>query len=108
MTTYLFIDLSYFIFYSYYARKKYFEIRKIDTTDTKLIENEEFMKPFMCFDKKINEIKKLAKRKKLDILTTEKDFYRLDNDQKKNIKFLKISLKIKNMNKLKKIIFKNL
>lgn len=59
-------------------------------------------------DKKINEIKKLAKRKKLDILTTEKDFYRLDNDQKKNIKFLKISLKIKNMNKLKKIIFKNL
>ncbi len=59
-------------------------------------------------DRKINEIKKLAKSKKLDILTTEKDFYRLDNNQKKNIKFLKISLKIKNINKLKKIIFKNL
>ena len=59
-------------------------------------------------DRKINEIKKLAKSKKLDILTTEKDFYRLDNNQKKNIKFLKISLKVKNINKLKKIIFKNL
>ena len=50
-------------------------------------------------------IKKTAKKNKLDIITTEKDYFRLDKKQKKGIKFLKIKLKISNIEKLKKILF---
>ncbi len=56
MKTYLFIDLSYFIFYLYYARKKYFEFQKKDTTD--LIHNQEFLDGFSNFDLKLKQIKK--------------------------------------------------
>ena len=52
----------------------------------------------------INKIKKLAKEKKLQIITTEKDFNRLSNKNKKNIKFLKIELRIKKLNKLLKFL----
>ena len=47
----------------------------------------------------INNIKKIAKNKKLEIITTEKDYLRLSKNNKKNIKFLKIELKIKNSKK---------
>lgn len=56
---YLFIDLSYFIFHTYYAKKKYFEIQKKDTDN--LINNQEFMELFSNFDKKLNDIKKKLK-----------------------------------------------
>ena len=52
----------------------------------------------------INEIKKLAKEKNLEIITTEKDFNRLSNKNKKNIKFLKIDLRIQNVNKFLKFL----
>ena len=52
----------------------------------------------------INKIKKLAKEKNLQIITTEKDFNRLSNKNKKNIKFLKIELRIKQLNKLLKFL----
>lgn len=61
MTNYLFIDLSYYIFYSYYARKKYFEIKKIDLDFNNLINNDDFMQPFKCFNKKIKELFKKLK-----------------------------------------------
>ena len=47
----------------------------------------------------INNIKKIAKNKRLEIITTEKDYLRLNKNNKKNIKFLKIELKIKNSKK---------
>ena len=53
----------------------------------------------------IDNIKKIAKKDKLNIITTEKDYYRLNRKQKKGIKFLKIKLKIKNLNKLQKILY---
>ncbi len=53
----------------------------------------------------IRNIKKLAKKDKLNIITTEKDYFRLNKRQKKGIKFLKIKLKINNIEKLQKIIF---
>lgn len=59
MKTYLFIDLSYFIFYLYYAKKKYFEFQKKDTTD--LINNQEFIDNFANFDLKLKQIKKNLK-----------------------------------------------
>ena len=54
--------------------------------------------------KEINKIKGIAKREQLKIITTEKDYYRLSNNQKKNIKYLKIKLNIKNLNKFKEIL----
>ncbi len=59
MKTYLFIDLSYFIFYLYYARKKYFEFQKKDTND--LVNNQEFLEGFANFDIKLKQIKKNLK-----------------------------------------------
>ncbi len=54
----------------------------------------------------INKIKTLAKKENLNIITTEKDFFRLNDNQKKNINYLKIELKIKNEHQFKKLIFK--
>ena len=50
----------------------------------------------------IISLKKIAKKKKLEIITTEKDYLRLNLKQKKDIKFLKINLKINKLHKLKK------
>ena len=50
-------------------------------------------------DKEIEEIKKIAADKKLEIITTEKDYKRLNKINKKNINYLKIKLKIKDKNK---------
>jgi len=47
-------------------------------------------------------LKKIAQKNKLEIITTEKDYLRLNLKQKKNIKFLKINLKVNKINKLKK------
>tara|TARA_Y100001970_G_scaffold132569_1_gene163586 strand:- start:7318 stop:8235 length:918 start_codon:yes stop_codon:yes gene_type:complete len=49
-------------------------------------------------NEEINEIKRIATANKLEIITTEKDFKRLKKN-KKNIKYLKIKLKIKNKKK---------
>ena len=56
MKNYLFIDLSYFIFYTYYSKKKYLQFQKQEIDD--LINNEYFMSLFNNFDKKLDEIKK--------------------------------------------------
>ena len=53
-------------------------------------------------DEEIISLKKIAQKNKLEIITTEKDYLRLNLKQKKNIKFLKINLKVNKLNKLKK------
>ena len=50
-------------------------------------------------NKEIDEIKKIAFENKLKIVTTEKDYKRLTNYNKKNIKYLKIELQIENYKK---------
>ena len=58
-----------------------------------------------------HEIKKLnlwAKNDDLCIITTEKDFFRLNKLEKKNIKFLKIRLKICNQKYFKKVLIDRL
>ena len=59
-------------------------------------------------DTDIVSIKKLAKRKKLNIITTEKDYLRLNKKNKKNVKFLKIDLSIKNMKNFSKFLIQRL
>ncbi len=56
----------------------------------------------------LNKLKLKAKKENLSLVTTEKDFFRLDKSQKKNIKFLKISLKIRDINKFKKLLISKL
>jgi 5'-3' exonuclease len=75
MDTYLFIDLSYFIFYLYYARKKYFEFKEKPLDN--LIHNEEFLEGFKSFDIKINQIKK-----KLNLPNTTKIIFGKDCKRK--------------------------
>ena len=56
-------------------------------------------------NEEIISLKKIAQKNKLEIITTEKDYLRLNLKQKKNIKFLKINLKINKIYKLKKKLF---
>ena len=55
--------------------------------------------------KEINTIKERAKKEGLNIITTEKDYYRLSKNQRKGLKVLKIKLVIQNLDKFKKILF---
>jgi len=59
-------------------------------------------------DMDIFSIKKLAKRKKLNIITTEKDYLRLNKKNRKNVKFLKIDLNIKDIKNFSKFLIERL
>ena len=65
---------------------------------------EKFIFPdhFNISDKIINNMKDIANKNNLKIITTEKDFLRLSKKQQKGINFLKVKLKIQNLSKLKK------
>jgi tetraacyldisaccharide 4'-kinase len=54
--------------------------------------------------KEINKLKIKAKTENLSLITTEKDFLRLNKLERKNIKFLKIKLEIKDIKNFKKIL----
>ena len=56
----------------------------------------------------LKKLKTQAKKDNLVLVTTEKDFYRLNKIQRKNIKFLKIKLEIKDKIKFKKILISKL
>ena len=56
----------------------------------------------------INNMKDIANKNNLKIITTEKDFLRLTKKQQKGINFLKVKLKIQNINKLKKFLKSNI
>ena len=56
----------------------------------------------------IDKIVEQAKEANCELLTTEKDFFRLNNSQRKNIKVLKIKLEIKDKKNLKKILISKL
>ena len=57
-------------------------------------------------DENIDNLKNLANKNKLSIITTEKDFLRLTSKQQKGINFLEVKLKITNINELKKSLNK--
>jgi tetraacyldisaccharide 4'-kinase len=59
-------------------------------------------------DEILNKLKLKAKNENLSIVTTEKDFFRLRKSQRKNVKFLKISLEIKDIKKFKKLLISKL
>lgn len=57
-------------------------------------------------DEDLNMIKNLARKKELEIITTEKDFLRLNKKQQRNIQYLIIKLKINKLNNFRKMILK--
>ena len=56
----------------------------------------------------LKKLKSNAKEENLILITTEKDFFRLNKAQRKNIKFLKIKLEVKEKNKLVKTLISKL
>ena len=66
-----------------------------------IIHDLEFADHYNYSKKDMDNIFDLAKANKSKILTTEKDYFRLDENYKKNIDFIKISLKIKQIEELK-------
>ena len=56
----------------------------------------------------LKQIKDKAKKENLTLVTTEKDYFRLNKIQRKNVKFLKIKLDIKDKENLKKILISKL
>ena len=56
----------------------------------------------------INNMKDIANKNNLKIITTEKDFLRLTKKQQKSINYLKVKLKIQNISKLKKFLTSNI
>ena len=56
----------------------------------------------------LKRLKDNAKKSNLTLVTTEKDFFRLNKTQRKNIKFLKIKLEIKDKKNLKKNLISKL
>ena len=59
-------------------------------------------------NKDIQTIKSLARKNNLAIITTEKDYLRLNNIQKKNISFLEVKLKINKKIEFKKFLIAKL
>ena len=51
-----------------------------------------------------DDFKEIIKNKSLKIVTTEKDYYRLDDIQKENCEYIDVDYEIENLDKLKKII----
>ena len=56
----------------------------------------------------LKRLKDKAKKENLILVTTEKDFFRLNKIERKNIKFLKIKLEIKDKKSFKKILISKL
>ena len=56
----------------------------------------------------ILSLKKLAKKKKLNIITTEKDYLRLNKKNRKNVKYLRVDLNIKNFKSFSKFLTERL
>ena len=54
----------------------------------------------------LQKINRIAKEKKLKLLTTEKDFHRIPRSYRKNVNYLKINLKIKKLDEFNKFIMK--
>tara|TARA_B100001057_G_scaffold384489_1_gene390966 strand:- start:974 stop:1903 length:930 start_codon:yes stop_codon:yes gene_type:complete len=96
---------SKFIFFCGIGNPHEFEIT-LKKFNFKIKEKFIFPDHYNMSDENINSLKNLANKKKLSIITTEKDFLRLTKKQRKNINFLKVKLKIKNINELKKSLNK--
>jgi len=96
-----------FLVFSGLGNPEEFE-RTLKKNNFKIEEKFIFPDHYKFSNSEINKIKKIAKNKKLEIITSEKDYFRLNKNNKKNIKFLKIELQIKNIEKFAHFLKKRL
>ena len=73
----------------------------------KIVDKNIFPDHYKISNKQIDDLRKKALSHNLSIITTEKDYLRLSEKQKKKINFLKVELKIKKLNEFKKILLNN-
>ena len=92
-----------FIFFSGIGNPDEFE-KTLKNYNFKIKEKFIFPDHYNFSSKDLNHIKKIAKNKKLEIITTEKDFMRISKKNRKNIKYLKIELRIQNISKFSKFL----
>ena len=92
-----------FIFFSGIGNPDEFE-KTLKNYKFKIKEKFIFPDHYNYSGKDLNHIKKIAKNKKLDIITTEKDFMRIGKKNRRNIKYLKIELRIQNISKFSKFL----
>ena len=76
----------------------------LQTHKVNVLKNLEYPDHYNYSNQDIRNIKKLAKEINAKVLTTEKDYMRLNKNNSKNIQFLKIDLKIKNEKKFIKFL----
>ena len=69
--------------------------------------NLEFPDHYIYSNEDINKILKISKKMDYKIITTEKDFLRLNNNKRNEIKYIKSDLQIKDEEKLIDSILKN-
>ena len=69
-----------------------------------VIEEKAFPDHYKFTKKDLQDLFDMAKRNNAILLTTEKDYFRMEDHQQKNINFLKVNLKIENHESLVDII----
>ncbi len=69
-----------------------------------IIDEIEFPDHFKYTKRIIKDIVNRSQKNNCKIITTKKDYFRLDDDSKKNIEFIEVDLKILDEEKLKKSI----
>ena len=84
----------------------FFNLLKDNNID--ILEEISFPDHYDYSDKKLENLMKKAKEKNTVLLTTEKDYLRIDKNYRKNINYLKIKIEIENqsqfINEIKKIL----
>ena len=72
-----------------------------------IIEEVEYPDHYNYTNNDLNKLEILSKKNNATLLTTEKDFLRLKKSKQKNIKFIKVELKINKKSEIKNILISN-
>tara|TARA_Y100000590_G_scaffold452566_1_gene595964 strand:- start:1089 stop:2024 length:936 start_codon:yes stop_codon:yes gene_type:complete len=96
-----------YLIFSGIGNAKSFE-KTLTNNNFNIVKSLEFPDHYNYTNKDMTKIKKLAKKLNAKILTTEKDYIRLNKSKAKNIKFLKIKLSIFDKKKLINFLKNNL
>ena len=100
------INKNYVIFSGIGNHETFIEMLK--KNKFKILKDFEYPDHYKYLKKDIEKICKIANEHNAKILTTKKDYHRIPNEYKKNIQFIEIQLKIKQIDFLKnKINIKN-
>ena len=99
------LDKKYIVFSGIGNHETFIDMLK--SQNLKIIKEIEFADHYNYTDNDINKLKILSKKNDATLLTTEKDFLRLNNDNQKNIEFIKVELKINKINEIKDILISN-